>query len=154
MDLNEIYEETYKELRNIKIPVKKAKLKISNLRKIRGKCLCLNNKYTIEIMDKLVKTNDVKMIKRTLAHELLHTVEGSMNHKGKWIENAKKAEEKYHYGLFEAYSETTIDSDKKIKNVFYCEHCNLTYNCYNSETEIKCSWCSKPMKKIVYKNLS
>lgn len=145
MDLYQIYDETYKELKKIKIPVKKAKLKISKLKKIRGKCLCVNNKYTIQIMEKLVNSNDEASIKRTLAHELLHTVEGSMNHKDKWLANARKAEDIYHYGLFEAYEETNTAEQGPIKQIYYCEYCGLTYNSYTENDKLRCSWCGREM---------
>ena len=114
-------------------------IKINTRAKSRwGKCSYnrLTDTYTIEISDMLVADNVSDMaLANTLAHEMLHTVKGCMNHGKEWKRLADIMNAEYGYNIQRA----TSASEKGIKEaestrkeetyhyIIHCENCNATW---------------------------
>ena len=91
-----------------------------------------NNEFTIEITDMLLEKNvPTKSLKNTIIHELLHTVDGCMNHKSKWKNLANKVNNAYGYDIKRAssFEERGVKMEiapKKINYMFKCKGCGQT----------------------------
>ena len=84
-----MYYKIYDEMYNAGIEIGDIEeIKINSRAKSRwGRCSYnrLTDSYTIEISDRLVADNvDDMALANTLAHEMLHTVKGCMNHGAEW----------------------------------------------------------------------
>ena len=97
MEIEKIYWDSFNELKNLGIPVREASVVVAPLKELAGKCVKYNNpeKFEISIMQKLVNTNNIWMVKRTMIHELIHTCDDCYNHNSKWKEYAKIVRDKY-----------------------------------------------------------
>lgn len=61
-----------------------------------GRCTFVNGYYKIEISDRLLQDEvDIKAVKNTMTHEILHTVNGCMNHGANWQAVADRMNRKY-----------------------------------------------------------
>jgi predicted SprT family Zn-dependent metalloprotease len=100
--------------------------------------LCKHNpdgSYTISISSRLLTNNvaDDGAI-NTIIHELLHTVEGCMNHKEPWKREADKVNRAYGYNIKRGSSaeekgvEPIESTPKEIKYQFKCKDCGKVYS--------------------------
>ena len=83
--------------------------------------------YTINISHRLLADDvDIKALKDTLFHELLHTCDGCMNHGARWKNYADKVNKAYGYNIKRCTSaeEKNIErTEKNIKHKFICKDC-------------------------------
>ena len=99
-ELNSIFKECQQDLRNIDIPISRninPNLGVNGRALSRwGKCtkevsaVTVTHRYTIEVSKRLATHDTLPGLKETIYHELLHTVEGCMNHGQKWKSYAKR----------------------------------------------------------------
>lgn len=149
MDIQNLYQEVRQELIAIDIPIQDAVLELSDFRTIPGKCVYQDNKYKIQIMRKIASNKNIKLLKKVIAHELLHTIKGCDNHKEEWLNYAHKAESAYNYGLFKGHDINTLfHKELPVVSQFKCLKCGLTFDCRDDSEEVNCSWCNNPMTKI------
>lgn len=94
MDL--LFDEIEKNLVKIGIPINKYNYKISNQTKKFGSCQKIGDIYEIKISKYITDQN---VLKRTIAHELIHTCDNCRLHEGKWFEYASLADIHYDYGI-------------------------------------------------------
>lgn len=99
-----------------------------------GQCRKTGNAYSISISNRLLQ-DDVSDLaaKTTIIHEILHTVEGCMNHGNKWQNVANIINRNYGYNV----KRTTSSEEKGIKTTkadykynVVCQKCGCTWN-YN-----------------------
>lgn len=86
-----------------------------------GRCTFTNGSYRIEISDRLLQDDvDIKATKNTMAHEILHTVNGCMNHGANWQAVADKMNRKYPniYNI----KRTTSCEEKGIEAIGRCRN--------------------------------
>lgn len=131
-----------------------------------GQCRRKNGKYSINISSRLLE-DDVteKALKDTIVHELLHTIDGCMNHGTKWLMYAELVNDCYNYNV----KRTSTDSDKgidtkaekmKSKYVFKCESCGQVVardrasNFTKNYSNYGCARCHKPFVPIRYKGVN
>lgn len=142
-------EECMEELDNLGIKYRPARFKVlnKNVRRF-GRCKKIYddmfNEYEIEIRSVLLdEKNSIKGLKDTIIHELLHTVEGCMNHGKKWKKLASLVNEKYGYNVSRCNSyeekgicQEDIDSIFAERNaklalkptyIIRCEKCGYEY---------------------------
>lgn len=100
-----------------------------------GQCKSVGSgMYKINISEQLLQDNvSDQAAKNTIMHELLHSVKGSMNHKGVWAANAAKVNR-----LLPQYTikRTTSSEEKGIEEeerkavaryIIRCRHCGSEY---------------------------
>ena len=63
-----------------------------------GRCICKNGRYEIELSAHLVHA-DSSFVYTVLAHEVLHTCPGCMNHGPHWKQYAARMGERYGYSI-------------------------------------------------------
>lgn len=63
-----------------------------------GRCVCAAGKYTIELSARL-ENADSSFVNTVLAHEVLHTCAGCMNHGAQWKQYAARMRERYGYSI-------------------------------------------------------
>lgn len=114
-------------------------IKINSRAKSRwGKCSYnrLTDTYSIEISDRLVANNvDDMALANTLAHEMLHTVYGCMNHGKEWKRLADIMNSEYGYNIQRATSaeekgiarEENTRKEETYHYIIHCEKCNATW---------------------------
>ena len=122
-------------------------------------CRKPNGWHTINISYKLLANDvDIKALKDTLFHELLHTCDGCMNHGTRWKNYADRVNKAYGYNIKRCTSaeEKNIEDDREklAKYKFVCEDCgqviyrqkasNFTKN-YNLYT---CGRCHGKFKRV------
>lgn len=98
-----------------------------------GLCKKHGDMYSI-YLSKHILDGDKNIIRDTLAHELIHTIDGCMNHKTKFKENCKKANSLFGWGVTtKANKEEGINSGitqaraKAAKYVIICPKCKATW---------------------------
>lgn len=104
--LNKLLKIVIDQVRSCKIPISRnidPQVKINTRAKKRyGACQMVNRngrkKYTIQISSRLYGSDD-KTIQGVIAHELLHTCKGAMNHGEKWKRYAAIMNSKYGYNI-------------------------------------------------------
>ena len=132
--LLEVAEICKEELRVINIDFNESvEFKVNTRAKKRfGLCTYKNNldcDFEIQITDRLLKNSSAIIgLKNTIIHELLHTVEGCMNHGKKWKSLADEVNRAYGYNIKRASScaEKGIESEivpKKVNYMFKCKDC-------------------------------
>ena len=93
-------------------------------------------KCGIEISDRLVADNvDDMALANTLAHEMLHTVYGCMNHGKEWKRLADIMNSEYGYNIQRATSaeekgiarEESTRKEETYHYIIHCEKCNATW---------------------------
>lgn len=154
------------ELREINIEFSESvEFKVNTRAKSRfGQCKFVDNIYTdyeIEITDRLLK-NDATIdgLKNTIIHELLHTVEGCMNHGTKWKSLADKVNRAYGYNIKRASScaEKGIKEEivpKKVNYMFKCKDCGQVIKRTRMSkfvryyTYYRCGGCNGRFEKIL-----
>ena len=82
--------------------------------------------YEIEISSSLLSDDlDDEPAENTMIHELLHSVDGCMNHGAKWKSLADKVKKKYGYDIKRCTSaeEKGVDTSVKAKHKIVCTKC-------------------------------
>lgn len=104
-----------------------------------------DDSYTIEIAACLIcDTTPVEALTNTMMHELIHTVDGCMNHKQPWKSIAEKVNEAYGYNVQRVNSyknEEGVNPLRTNKDYHYivtCQSCNSVFkyirNCHTVES--------------------
>ncbi len=91
-----------------------------------GRCTVENGFYKIEISDRLLQDDvDIKATKNTMAHEILHTVKGCMNHGLNWQSVANKVNMAYPdiYNI----KRTTSSEEKGLEPIGKCRNDTAKY---------------------------
>lgn len=127
-DINALLKEVIAEARALKIPVShliSPEVTINKRAKMRfGCCRKKGLGWVIEISDKLL-TADPKIIKDTLAHEILHTCRGCQNHQQKWKDYAAMMNNAYGYEIKRTgkIEELGTTHEKFARYALKCEKC-------------------------------
>ena len=127
-DINTLLKEVITEARALKIPVSRLispEVVINTRAKMRlGCCRKKGLGWVIEISDKLL-TADPKIIKDTLAHEILHTCRGCQNHQQKWKDYAAMMNNAYGYEIKRTgkIEELGTTHEKIARYALKCEKC-------------------------------
>lgn len=136
-DLQKVAKECMKELDKIGIQYGKVKEFSVNTRakKRWGQCKTVPGGFTINIAACLLdETTDIKGLKNTIIHELLHTCKGCLNHGAEWKRLAAKVNRAYGYGI-----KRTSSADEKgctcretgtvrhIKHKLVCKNCGHVF---------------------------
>ena len=86
--------------------------------------------FTIEISNRLLEDNVSKdALYNTVMHELLHTVEGCLNHKEKWKKCAEIVNKKYGFNIKRTTSaeEKNITTETDYKYIIQCPDCGYQW---------------------------
>ena len=117
-----------------------------------------NNEYEIEVSDMVLdKEVPIKSLETVILHELLHTVEGCMNHGAKWKTLANKINKAYGYEIARTTNREKlgIKEGKTINYKFECTCCGqeitrtrrsrfvANYSLY------KCGRCNGSFKRVL-----
>lgn len=132
-DLQKVAAECISELKAIDIPIQDEKIKEIVAVPLDedgcdGHCLIINeDKYRIEIYEKMLD-NHVRLVslKRLICHELLHTCEGCMNHKGTFRRYSRKIDKIYNYGMMTG-DDDYLHPENPILDKFQCTKCKYIY---------------------------
>lgn len=149
-DLQNIAEECISELKAIDIPIQDEKIRDIIAVPLdedgsTGHCIVTEDGgFRIEIYNEMLG-DSVKLIslKRLVCHELLHTCEGCMNHRGQFRRYSRKVDKFYGYGMMTG-DDDYLHPEKPILEKLQCPKCK--YICiYRNE---KTSASIKRMKNI------
>lgn len=122
-----------------------------------GQCRKRNGNYTISIASKLLEDSvDIKALETTVLHELLHTVNGCMNHGYNWQNVANKVNSRYGYNI----KRTTSNEEKGIERTPYtymvkCKDCGREIGRYKMSNVIqrpqnyRCGSCGGKLERIL-----
>lgn len=141
--------------------------KVSRAVRFWGQCSCTvrTRAYTIKISQTLLADDaPVKALKETILHELLHAVDGCLDHGDKWTALVRKVNQTYGYSIrqVDGYEEKGFDKDPMDAQYKYhltCEKCGHVYRYARMCSTIKavqahkahCSCGSRDFKIIVRK---
>ena len=107
--------------------------------------------YTIEISSRLYNLDD-KIIQGVIAHEILHTCKGAMNHGEKWKNYARIMNEKYGYNIKRV---STLEEmglkDQENKNENNNDNCNFPAE---AKYMIKCRQCGSVIYRMRQSNVT
>lgn len=137
--LKELFEQVRKEAESIEIPISRniAEIKINTRAKARFGCCRQQNKplsgktYVIEISERVLCSEE-KNIRQIIAHELLHTCKGCMNHGDKWKTYAQAMNNTWGYNITRTSSyeklglqppERRNPTAAEYKYVLECQQC-------------------------------
>ena len=140
-DLNAIVEECKYDIESLGFKVGNiVKVSINTRAKRRwGQCRKTPYGYEINISDRLLKDDvDDMATKNTVAHELLHTIEGGGGHTGAWKIAAERMNLRYGYNIKRCTSseEKGVEnipstySKRSYKYIIKCGNCGLTFKYY------------------------
>lgn len=131
--LNELLQQVWEEARALNIPVSKhisPSLQINNRTKTRfGGCKkvkgFVHDTYQIEI-SRVLLSAEAHVVKEILAHEILHTCPGCMNHGSTWKMHCRKLEAVHGYRLERttSYAKLGITDQRKPRPKRYLIQCN------------------------------
>lgn len=131
MNLNGLLQEAISEAKKLNIPVSekiKSNVLTSNAQSFLGKCRKSGNSFTIYISNALLGGGDTQGIKQTLAHEILHTCDGCMNHGNTWKNYASKMNRAYSYNISRTANIESFNVVRTANYVVVCTQCgNKTY---------------------------
>lgn len=131
-DIQQLFREVIEQALELKIPVSDAlddEVRINPRPKARyGMCVLKNGVYTIEISEFLLDAPE-RLCRDTLAHEILHTCRGCMNHQKKWKQYANLMNNAYGYDIKTkcppiAGTEACRES---VKHILKCALCGREY---------------------------
>ena len=123
-----------------------------------GQCKRLQDgTFQISIIEALL-FDDVedKKLKNTIMHELLHTVEGSMKHTGRWFLNAQTVNKRLpDYNIKRTNDMPKIDREStQYKYAVQCTGCGAIYyrtkmsNIIKNPERYRCGKCRNVLKRI------
>ena len=128
-----LLDETSRELRQLDIPIVSNISKISANTRAKSRFGCCKKiagvtkvkQYEIEISYELIESCD-KNLKSVIAHELIHTCPGCLNHGKLWKEYIAKVNKKYEYDISTTskYSDYLLDMPEKKESYKYRVVCN------------------------------
>lgn len=137
-DFDRLLRETIAEAKAIKIPVSaaiKPQVVVNRRAKKRyGCCIKKGFSFTIELSYLLLEA-DEKVVRQTLAHEVLHTCFGCRNHQARWKEYARRMNEAYGYNIkrtesAEALGIAVPEKARTAKYLITCERCGAVTERY------------------------
>lgn len=103
----------------------------SRAKKRLGLCTLTPAGYVIEISNILLADSvDVKTLKETIIHEILHTCDGCLNHGKKWKALADKVNAEFNYSISRCANAAAIGikiEPPTIKYLLFCEQCNTVF---------------------------
>ncbi len=132
MDINELLRQVIAEAKAIKIPVSDKILPevvINSRAKTRfGCCKKVGTGYMIELSERVVSAGE-KACKEVLAHEVLHSCYGCIDHGARWKSYAEKMNAAYRYSISRATGseEIGVEKDYPVRYRFRCEKCGLVF---------------------------
>ena len=136
LELRTVFEQVVNELTPIFPEVKNIKYQVVfNTRAIKryGQCKRLNdNHFEININKIFTEVCDIKDVKNTIVHEILHSLPNGMSHKGAWARYANQVNHILpHYHItrtnsYEGYAEAKPDA----KYIMYCPDCGREWKRY------------------------
>lgn len=108
-----------------------------------GQCKRVNGEYFISISAKLLEDQTPSVaLKDTLIHELLHAVDGCMNHGAKWQTLAERVNTMYGYNIKRCTSEeekgVQLCTDSDYHYIITCQGCNTTWKYMRHSKIVKC----------------
>ena len=131
MELNAILSDVIRQAKMIGIPVsdKIAPDVVINTRakKRYGRCVLQNGVYTIEVSAYIPKENLVRL-HEVIAHEVLHTCPGCMNHGARWKSYAEKMRARYCYSIQRTAKEPLVSDDPSpARYLLVCTKCGMQF---------------------------
>lgn len=134
-ELNEMLADVIKEALEAGIPVPSniyPQVRINRRTKKRlGCCIKKDEMYTIEISE-IILDCDTQHIRNVIAHEVVHSCEGCINHGSLWKKYASMMNERYGYNIKRLVSmdEIGLGDAYEIRNIKYimkCQSCGKEY---------------------------
>lgn len=136
LELRTVFSDVIQELEPIFPEVKNIKYQVVfNTRAIKryGQCKRINDKsFEININKTFTEVCDIKDVKNTIAHEILHSLPNGMTHKGAWARYANQVNHMLpHYHItrtnsYEGYAEVKPEA----KYIMYCPDCGREWKRY------------------------
>jgi len=134
MRYNRLLQEVILEAKQLNIPISQnidPNVIINTRAKRFGQCKRRGDKFLIELSSIFDQAED-KMAKQTLAHEILHTCPGCLNHQALWKSHVSKMNRAYRYNISRTNSCENIGVTREIltnaKYVIECQKChNIVY---------------------------
>lgn len=129
MELNRILADVIRQAKTIGIPVSDriAPDVIINTRakKRYGRCVLQNGIYTIEV-SAYIPREDLLRLHEVIAHEVLHTCPGCMNHGARWKVYAEKMQAQYGYSIQRTAKEPLVpENPPEARYVLVCTACGM-----------------------------
>lgn len=130
MDLNELLRQVIAEAKAVKIPVSdriSPQIVINRRAKTRfGCCKKTADGFSIELCEKVIEAGE-PACKAVLAHEVLHSCYGCMNHGVRWKNYAQRMKDAYGYDVVRAAKgeQLGVENDYPSKYRFRCECCGM-----------------------------
>ena len=160
--INKLLEETIKEVKSLGIPCSEEispNVKINSRATSRfGCCVRYGSvEYRIELSKVMLQAAD-KLIKGTLAHEILHTCLGCMNHQKLWQTYANQMNEAFGYDIKRTSSaaEKGVQLHIKYKHMVVCPNCGQQFpksrstNVTRHPEEYSCGNCGHSGLRLEY----
>ena len=128
MDINELLRQVIAEARAIKIPVSdkiSPQVVINRRAKTRlGCCKKTDGGFVIELSERVLDAGEAAC-KAVLAHEILHSCYGCMNHGIRWKSYAARMSEAYGYDINRTTKsdEIGVERDYPVRYRFQCDSC-------------------------------
>lgn len=160
--LNRIFNECYKQLQDIGIPLGKVgKVVLVHKFSLWGRCVNLLDEYKIEIDSLLMKPKYERGLRTVIMHELLHTCPNCITHSKEWKQYAKIVTDTcgYSINVTDDYYQLGISTKDYIrylqpKYAFECLNCGLVVAksraCHMTKHYVlyRCSSCGGFLLKI------
>lgn len=132
-DLKKTAEECIRELKAIDIPIQDEKIRnIIAVPLHKDKCVghCIiteDGGFSIEIWNEMLGDGvDLITLKNLICHELLHTCDGCMNHKGTFRRYSRKIDKFYDYGMMTG-DDDYLHPEKPVLDRFQCTKCKYIH---------------------------
>lgn len=159
-ELNALLQEMIQRLRGLKIPVSERiqpEVTINRRAKKRlGCCFCgKDGVYRIEVSASLL--SDPEKLRMTLAHELLHTCYGCMNHGKRWKSYALRVKDSLGISvsrLMPLKEEEQSPEEVLLRYVVECQSCKKRYprqrlsNLIKHPERYRCGKCGGKLKRL------
>lgn len=138
-DLMKLYGECVEEMKRINMDISNRIVGIkinSRLSRTLGRCVYshLNGNYIIEVAPCMLKNGvEVKAVKDTIIHELIHTCPNCMNHGWEWKRRADRVNRMLGYSISRCATTSELEADGvEVKKPVYkyaleCKECGKQY---------------------------
>lgn len=129
VELDGLMNQLVGELKAIGIPLSESiepRVVINSRAKRRlGCCIYKNATHTIEVSDSLLKPEESKLLRQTLAHELLHTCWGCKNHGERWKSYAQRVNVELGFNIERAVHIENAERLRQdtVKYLLICKSC-------------------------------
>lgn len=160
-DLQQIFDECLAEMKSLKIPVGDIKcIEWTTLMGAWGKCHRVwendHFSYYLKVSDEFQSDYiNIKELRATICHEILHTCNGCYKHGKRWVKYALKLDAEYHYGiaLFKSRYDI-VNSELPVIHKMVCPNCGGGWKIRNSSDwdqiqsgiRFSCVWCRHEME--------